>query len=297
MSYTEKPISFHMENIQILLERCERHSAESDRAFFATGRNRVLRSDLHVHARTEIFAVEEGAIAIEMADRRILLSAGDVIAVAPRVPHRADPADDREYVFLNARFSCDPVRVNAAEDLYGLFGRELPRRRYILWQNSPTALDAFRRMVRHRSENRAYLTGPCLFEALMELRRRETDAAAPAALIADNESMRISLLDPVLSENYMDSGLLGRLAERLALSPRQVERLVLKEYGMPLRELIAEKRIAAAQALLRTTDTPVHRIAAAVGYATPGCFYSAFRKRTGTTPVQYRRSVRTADAL
>jgi len=289
----EKPVSFHMENMQILLERCTRHTSEEDRSALVSVRNRVLRSDLHMHARTEIFAVESGTVAVTMAEQRILLTEGDVIVIAPGFPHRADAAGEDGYVFLNARFSCDPVRVNASADLFGLFGRELPRRNYILLRNSPVALDALRRMVRHSDGGNMPLAGPCLFEGLMELWQRDCrEREAPPALRADNESMRISLLDPILSDNYMDSDLLSQLTERLSLSVRQVERLILKEYGMPLRELIAGKRIAAAQALLRTSELPVQQIAAAVGYATPCCFYTAFRKRTGMTPMQYRRSVR-----
>jgi AraC family transcriptional regulator len=58
----------------------------------------------------------------------------------------------------------------------------------------------------------------------------------------------------------------------------------------PHNTLVA-MRIERARHLLASPELPVTAVALAVGYETPSAFGASFRKVTGVTPREYRRSI------
>ena len=78
------------------------------------------------------------------------------------------------------------------------------------------------------------------------------------------------------------------LSRRLALSPRQTERLLREQFGMTFRQKKTVARMSAAAALLRTSDLSVAAIAERLGYASPEHFSGAFRRHWDQSPREYR---------
>ena len=62
----------------------------------------------------------------------------------------------------------------------------------------------------------------------------------------------------------------------------------LDAHGVTFRRLAEEVRFAVAQQLLRDTDLPISEIAAALHYANPSAFATAFRRWSGMTASQWR---------
>jgi transcriptional regulator GlxA family with amidase domain len=60
--------------------------------------------------------------------------------------------------------------------------------------------------------------------------------------------------------------------------------------GQPPLQYVTEIRMQKASELLETTDIPVKRIAALVGYESVSAFSSAFKRRFGGPPVSVRRA-------
>ena len=80
----------------------------------------------------------------------------------------------------------------------------------------------------------------------------------------------------------------------LARVARMSERSYLRNFSRatgtsPLRWLVG-RRVAAARALLESTDEPIERIGAAVGFADPATFRHHFGRVAGTSPSAYRRT-------
>ena len=65
----------------------------------------------------------------------------------------------------------------------------------------------------------------------------------------------------------------------------------LTDHGTSFGDEVGRARVDAAKALLRDTDTPVRRIALAVGCASASSFSVLFRRREATTPSAYRAAV------
>jgi AraC-like DNA-binding protein len=60
--------------------------------------------------------------------------------------------------------------------------------------------------------------------------------------------------------------------------------------GLPPLAYVSRLRVRQAGRMLRTTDRTVSSIAGAVGYASEGAFTHAFKRLTGKTPSDYRRT-------
>jgi AraC-like DNA-binding protein len=82
------------------------------------------------------------------------------------------------------------------------------------------------------------------------------------------------------------------VARDVGLAPRSLARRFADETGTTWRAVLRRMRILRAVEELAVSDTPVTRIAYAVGYTSLSAFNAAFRELTGRTPNEYRASFR-----
>lgn len=64
-----------------------------------------------------------------------------------------------------------------------------------------------------------------------------------------------------------------------------------KQFGMPPKRFINERKIEFAKRLLKNTDKSVENIALGLGFENVGYFYRLFKSITGETPLQYKYKV------
>ena len=79
-----------------------------------------------------------------------------------------------------------------------------------------------------------------------------------------------------------------RLAEIAGVSPRSIARLFVRDLGMTPHEFVEDVRIDHARQLLEATALAMKAVAFECGYASPDQMRSAFQRRLGVTPLQYR---------
>ena len=79
------------------------------------------------------------------------------------------------------------------------------------------------------------------------------------------------------------------LAQVLYLSPKQVSRIIRKEYGCSFPALLNQHKLMTACMLLKYTDLPASQIATEVGYTYENYFFAQFKRAYGLTPLQYRQ--------
>ena len=84
---------------------------------------------------------------------------------------------------------------------------------------------------------------------------------------------------------------LDTVARELAVSPRTLCRRLEKE-GSSFRLVLSEVRKGLALDYLESSDLPLEKIAALLGYEDPANFNRAFRKWVGEAPGRYRRLMR-----
>jgi AraC-like DNA-binding protein len=84
---------------------------------------------------------------------------------------------------------------------------------------------------------------------------------------------------------------LNDLSGLTGLSRSYLSRLIKKETGSSLVDLVDGVRIEESKYLLRNTDYPILQIAEMVGFDYQSHFNNRFKKYTGSTPSSFRRSV------
>jgi AraC-like DNA-binding protein len=108
------------------------------------------------------------------------------------------------------------------------------------------------------------------------------DAAGSASLVSDlNRSLRLLLLAGKSSGD--------ELAQILSLHRRTLNRR-LQAQGTTFRKVLDDVRFEVARHLLEHTRAPINEIAAALCYAEVSAFMHAFRRWSGTTPAQWRKT-------
>lgn len=108
-----------------------------------------------------------------------------------------------------------------------------------------------------------------------------------------DESQRLNqeIIDYVNKNCYGELSL-TKLAEKYFYNPAYLSAKFKEISGKNLSVYIREQRMKEAERLLMESDLPVEKIYTMVGYVEKGHFYSAFKKHTGTTPLQFRKKLK-----
>lgn len=115
--------------------------------------------------------------------------------------------------------------------------------------------------------------------------------AAPLALAADADLIA-RLNEVLLSQRLYENPALtiARLARRMGVPSRQISQTINRSAGLNISQFINNHRIARAQQLLRQPDSPVTEVMLAAGFQTKSNFNREFRRVTGQSPSEWRRS-------
>lgn len=99
----------------------------------------------------------------------------------------------------------------------------------------------------------------------------------------------------VFALEYMESHYnkdisMSEVASRLNLNPSYFSRLFKQSVGVNFSIYLISLRMNKAMAMLKDSPTPIDVIARSVGYHHIPLFYNAFKKHTGLTPSEYRKT-------
>ena len=98
----------------------------------------------------------------------------------------------------------------------------------------------------------------------------------------------ISEIDEFINNNMVNRISASDIAEHIHLSPRQLSRVVKRDYGCTVSELVLRKKLSVAEVLLVNTELKVSEIARRVNVGAENYFFTLFYARYGMTPLKYR---------
>lgn len=235
----------------------------------------------HTHFTYEIFFVTEGTLKLLTGEGSAEFKEAAVI-IPPRLSHYSVPECKGCYCFL---FSFEEysgeleARLGEHLSAIPLSGDEM-----FYAQKAAERLNdgsAF-------AERDAELLLALLFRSIF----RKFTGAHGIQTAKSEKPKHIHEIEQMINKHIKDGISLAALARGVYLSRRQVSRIIAGEYGCSLPRLINEKRLAAAELLVRNSNESMTRIAEAVGIRSEGYFYTLFREKYGVTPLQYRKKHR-----
>lgn len=219
----------------------------------------------HVHDHHQVAWTPRGVVAVAVGDDHWVLPPTRALWIPAGVVHRTGAP--RQSVMLAAYL--DPARCRVA------------------WP-APTAVPVdglFAELLRHLHGDLPPDERRNAEELLQDRLRPLPVTAVRVPTPPDERAARVAR---ALHADPADPRGLDALARLAGTSPRTLSRLFADGTGLSLDRWRTRLRMQAALPLL-AEGLPVHRVARAVGYATPSALVAAFRRTTGVAPGEYLR--------
>lgn len=102
-------------------------------------------------------------------------------------------------------------------------------------------------------------------------------------------------MEQYIEQNFKSKVSLDEMASALHANGSYLSRLYKSKSGRNLFDVILDKRIEAAKEYLLHTDMKTYEISEAVGIEDSGYFSKMFKKRTGSSPKEFRKRKRDAE--
>ncbi|WP_084726692.1 helix-turn-helix domain-containing protein [Sinorhizobium sp. PC2] len=126
-----------------------------------------------------------------------------------------------------------------------------------------------------------------LISAVLSLMARLGGAGG---LDATSPSVSLGMaLRRAIDQHYKEDWPVGRYVDVLATTPHLLDKAAREVFGQTVKELLLDRRLLEAKRLLKFTIRSVEDIGREIGFDDPAYFSRFFRKRTGETPVAWRR--------
>jgi AraC family L-rhamnose operon transcriptional activator RhaR len=256
---------------------------------------RWWRNFLHTHSFFEICYAYAGRGTFQMLGKTYQVKAGDVFVAKPGEPHEII-SDRRQplgiyfwsYTLIRGKLA-DSSPIDALLEAFGRstrwISRDAPgmkRTLELLTEEAvkrsagfPLVIDGLVAKLLLDTA-RAVVDEPMRSEQVEPPAATETEAAVRTACryIRDNLARSIGVRD---------------IAAQVHFSERHLGRLFHQARGMSIMDYVTNARMEAAGQLLLDQQSPVKKVAAAVGYPDVHYFTTLFRKRNGVTPGAFRK--------
>ncbi|MDB4868882.1 MAG: AraC family transcriptional regulator [Cohnella sp.] len=258
----------------------------------------------HKHSEFEFHFIPKGKGKLILAGRPFALHEGLFYLTGPDVVHQqeSDPDDPMHELCLH----CEIVPLSRGQDNVGDFGEALERREAeecvetLRTVPLEPVLDSYHAMGSFLEAYRLWEEQPLGFNTLMKqaivqilLRTARIYARSsriPTIPERDMNDHRFQLASQYILDNESSPLSLEEVAERVNISPRQLQRIFRSEGQTTFRDYVEDVRLSAVCAELIRTDRPVEDIALEHGFSTPNYLFPVFKDKFGMTPTAYRRS-------
>ena len=107
-----------------------------------------------------------------------------------------------------------------------------------------------------------------------------------------NQVALIKAVASYITEDLTTHHTIEQLSQKFKISTTALKKCFRGVYGTSVYSYLRTYRLQVAQKLLLETELPVTEIASKIGYENPNKFTSAFKEMYGSSPTEFRKSVR-----
>lgn len=245
-------------------------------------------SELHAHDFSELFYIIGGRGAFLLENTGFSLHPDDMVIVNPHVRHTETsmPEHPLEYIVLGIQGLSFQAQGSPGNPEFCLlhFREGHSDLRFILRM--------LLREIQKTGADRVPMCQNLLNVLILQMQRRRE-------LTLQSNSLRQVSRECATVRRYIDAHFkepltLDELAENAHLNKFYMSHEFKAAYGMsPINYLIA-CRIQESKHLLATTDYSLSQIASIVGFSSASYFSQSFKKSTGTSPQEFRRTAKSS---
>ena len=244
---------------------------------------------IHTHFTYEVFFVTSGTLTLITEDYSKDYESS-VFIISPKIKHYSVPSDNGSYCLLFSFDSADKAcekRIAAIKEKLSEGVYEMPMTEEIAFYIKTLAEKSAMRTA--EAERSASLLAELIFNSIIyAILPRGSLSSAKGNVHYEH----IEAIETYINNHLHKKITLSDIAKCVYLSTKQISRIIEREYGCGFSELIADKRLASAEILVKNTDLSISKIAERTFYGTEAYFYTAFKKKYGMTPLQYRREAK-----
>jgi AraC-like DNA-binding protein/mannose-6-phosphate isomerase-like protein (cupin superfamily) len=252
----------------------------------------------HAHSFIETHYIIEGYGAVVVNGVAHALRPGDFYITGPGVKHAQNAAAARP--MLEYGFKCSLQVLGSAATMNNPLAAEYRflsaalNSRFCVVRDSHDVRSAFERIFTEAYHARpGYLTSirQGVWDLIVRSARNVsgTRRAPYQAPVRDQNAYRLEMATDYLADNMHRKVLSSELARHLAMSEKQLGRLVRGRTGMPLHAFILRKKVDRAVQLISGTDNKLSTIAQATGFSSEFHLSRTVKKYTNLPPSKLRR--------
>lgn len=250
------------------------------------------------HNEIELNFLPSGSVTYLLAGKKVTVTAGSLSLFWAAVPHQI------------ISFSGEVPYFVATIPLHNVLQWRLPEAfvQSLMQGNLLAELDAthsardihlFEQWTTDLSNHQAGIARPVILEMQARITRlalnysRENYFAAGRNHLAGLTETRLSKVEQMacfVAQNYPQKITVQQIGEAVQLHPSYAMNLFQKTFGATLIHFLTQHRVAHAQRMLTTTDTPITEIALQSGFTSISRFNEAFKQFCSCSPRQYRKA-------
>lgn len=247
----------------------------------------------HEHGSVEIHFVMSGSVTFSIPGSTIDVIGGQAIILPSELPHKLQNRSGQMYLRYVLRFSLEPQddepeALFLAEALNVRDVRVIP-----IFGRVMDLLDDCMREAVERINAFATVIEINVISILTAVARELTHSSKASYAVREkknSDQQRMQHIMSLLESEETFTLSVEELAQKLFLSSRQLQRIVQRQCGMTMRELMTNTRLKRAKELLKNPDLSIADIAQRTGFASQQSFCRFFRNVEGEPPASYRNS-------
>lgn len=249
--------------------------------------NTDWHSTLHSHPNMELFYCVRGIGEFRMKDRVLPVGSDDMIIINPNVEHTESsiPSNPLEYIALG---------ISGVDLVFDTKGQQFSVLNYRESRSEIAAL--LRMLISEASTQPPGWENVCqhLLVVLLSLLLRHTHFTlnSEQGLHTNKEC---AAARRYIDEHFAEPIDLNQLANLTHVNKYYLAHSFKKEYGISPINYLIERRIRESKYLLEHTDHNLSEIAHFLGFSSSSYFSQSFRRFTGQSPTDYRKTSRCTD--